>query len=57
MHKDYYEILELQSDCTQDEIKQAYRKLALRYHPDKNPSEDAKIRFQGFKHIYSKFQK
>ena len=34
---DYYQILEIERDATAHEIKRAYRKLAKRYHPDKNP--------------------
>ncbi|BHH85003.1 J domain-containing protein [Desulforhopalus sp. 52FAK] len=39
--KDYYKILELTSKCTDDEIRKNYRKLAMRYHPDRNPDDPA----------------
>jgi molecular chaperone DnaJ len=37
--RDYYEVLEVTKDSTADEIKKAYRKKAIQYHPDKNPGD------------------
>lgn len=48
-YKDYYKILEVDKKATQEEIKKSYRKLAMKWHPDKN--KDSKVAEEKFKQI------
>ena len=52
MVKEYFQVLGISRDADQKEIKQAYRKLALRFHPDKNNAEDAEERFKEIGEAY-----
>ena len=53
--KDYYEILGVSKDATEKDIKKAYRKLAFKWHPDKNPDnkKEAEEKFKEVNEAYS----
>ena len=51
--QDYYKLLGVEKDATQDAIKKAYRKLAVKYHPDKNPdNKQAEEKFKEINEAY-----
>lgn len=52
MGKDYYKILGISNSATDDDIKKAYRKLALKYHPDKNKTAGAEEKFKEVAEAY-----
>ena len=51
--RDYYEVIGVSKSASADEIKSQYRKLALKFHPDRNKSKDAQEHFKEISEAYA----
>ena len=52
LSKDFYKVLGVSKDATDDEITKAYRKLARKYHPDLNKTKEAEEKFKDISEAY-----
>ncbi|KAJ3692553.1 hypothetical protein LUZ60_011648 [Juncus effusus] len=56
MGVDYYNVLKVHRNATDDDLKKAYKRLAMKWHPDKNPKEDLKLAEAKFKRISEAYE-
>ncbi len=49
----YKDVLQVAKDCTPSQLRKGYYKQALKFHPDKNKSREAKLKFQAISWAYS----
>ena len=54
--RDFYEVLGVNRDASEDDIKKAYRKLAMKHHPDRNQGEDATVSEEKFKEVKEAYE-
>ena len=55
--RDYYEVLGVDKSASDDEIKKAYRKIAIKYHPDRNPdNKEAEEKFKEAAEAYDELR-
>ena len=54
--RDYYEVLGLSKGASEEDIKKAYRKLAMKFHPDRNQGDDAKVAEEKFKEVKEAYE-
>lgn len=52
----YYDVLGVKPGCTQEDLKKAYRKLALKYHPDKNPNEGERVSVTSVNLMFNRYR-